>query len=89
MSSQLNTNPVLILTVQDFGDDGVKREDAPHDGDGGAMRHGMALRGRGRGAPPQSFVCRTQQGLIRARGIPIGGQDGPGQPSAKTLGRTC
>ena len=24
-------------------------------------------------SPSQSFVCRTQQGLIRARGIPIGG----------------
>ena len=27
MSSPLNTNPVLILTVQDFGDDGGQRED--------------------------------------------------------------
>eukprot|EP01043_Picozoa_sp_COSAG02_P036543 COSAG02_NODE_2683_length_8243_cov_8.088654_5_plen_63_part_01 len=52
MSSPLNTNPVLILTVQDFGDDGGQREDAAHDGDGGAMRHGMALRGRGQCAPP-------------------------------------
>jgi len=52
MSSPLNTNPVLILTVQDFGDDGVQREDAAHDGDGGAMRHGMALRGREQGATP-------------------------------------
>ena len=33
-----------------------------------------SLSSRSHCSPSHSFVCRTQQGLIRARGIPIGGR---------------
>ena len=43
-------------------------------------------------SPSHSIVCRTQQGLIYARGIPIGGraadlEDAPGVPAAPPCAR--